>query len=312
MNMDDRSPLGRLLEAALNTPFGLLFSDETYIRTVFRLRLGTAPNLTTPRTFNEKLQWLKLHDRNPLYTLLADKYRVREYVARRVGEERLVPLLGVWDKPEQIDFNALPDRFVLKCNHNSGKGVCVCRGKSSLDISAVRRTLRLALAENYYRKGRETPYRGIPKKILAEQYLSDEEGGNNLTDYKFLCFGGKVKCLFACTGRGTAGGLRVTFFDREWNPLPFERRYPAESPPPARPEKLSEMLAVAETLSEEIPFVRVDLYQACGKVYFGEMTFYPGNGFEAFRPESWDLVLGDYLTLPTPCNESDYCPNTRR
>ncbi len=271
--------------------------DTPYLKRRFRAIMGYEPDLENPRTFNEKLQWLKLHDRRPEYTRMVDKVLVREHIAQTIGEEYLIPLLGVWEDPEDIDFEALPNQFVLKCNHNSGLGMCVCRDKKTLDIPAVKKALRKGLKQDYFLPNREWPYRDVPRKIIGEQYLS-EPGKESLTDYKLMCFHGKVKCIFTCTNRHSMEGLRVTFFDTAWNRLPFQRHYPADSQEIPKPASYETMVMLAEKLAENIPFARIDFYEIAGRPYFGEITFFPGGGFEEFTPESADYELGEWLQNP--------------
>ena len=268
--------------------------DTLHLRLVYRIRVGSRLNLDNPRTFNEKLQWLKLHDRNPLYNTLVDKYAVKEWVAERVGSEYVTRTYAVWDRVEDIDVTGLPERFVLKTNHDCG-GVVVCRNRASFDLEAAKRTLAKHLKTNYFWNGREWPYKDVIPRIFAEEYLDPGERGD-LADYKLMCFGGKVFCSFTCTSRAK-GDLRVDFFDTEWRHLPFTRHYPNADTPPSRPESYNEMVEVAEILSEGIPFVRVDFYEVGRHPHFGEMTFFPGDGFEEFNPPEWDERLGQLIDL---------------
>lgn len=274
--------------------------DETYLRRRYRAILGREPELERPQGFNEKLQWLKLHDRDPLYPRLADKYLVREYVAARIGAEHLIPLLGVWDAPEEIDFDALPRQFVLKCNHNSGLGMYICRDKSRLTAAkrrAIRRALRCGLAQDYFAPTREWPYRDIPRKIIAEQYLTDI--GGQLSDYKLHCFDGEPQLILVCRDRFSAGGLTEDFFDTDWTHLELRRPgRPNAAEPIEKPACLDEMLRLSRRLSAGIPFLRVDLYVVGGRIYFGELTFFPMSGFGKFDPPAWDRRLGALLRLP--------------
>lgn len=272
-------------------------TDEVFLTRRFHEITGKVLDLDDPRSFNEKLQWLKLNDRNPRYTQLVDKYAVREIIAREIGEEYLIPLVGgPWDSFEEIDFNLLPDQFVLKCTHDSG-GVVICKDKKKLDINAARKKLTKALGRDYYQISKEWPYKNVPHKIIAEAYMVDESG-TELKDYKLMCFSGRVKCSFICSDRFTEKGLHVTFFDREWNVMPFERCYPSYKEGLPKPKSYEEMMVLAEKLSEGIPFVRVDFYDINGKIYFGEITFYPGSGYETFSPEEWDYTLGSWIELP--------------
>lgn len=413
-------------------------SDEQYLKILYRSRIGHELNLDNPKTFNEKLQWLKLYDRKPEYTMMVDKYAVKKYVADKIGEQYIIPTLGVWDKFEDIDFNQLPDQFVLKCTHDSG-GIVICTDKSRFNIKIAKKRLTRCLKHNYFWGNREWPYKNVPPRIIAEKYMTDESGtelkdykifnfdgepkliqvdydrfvkhkrnlyttdwkyieaaiqyptdpdhqieapkrlekmleisralskgilhvrtdlyciddqvyfgeltfhhgsgletftpeslgeemgkwiklpgggyilindvavfvmrcadavcDEGLKDYKFMCFDGKVKCIFAVTERFSEDGLKVTFFDIGWNQLPFERHYPRSVRPILKPYNLEKMLELAEELSRGIPFVRVDFYESGGKIYFGELTFYPGSGLEEFTPEEWDNTLGGWIDL---------------
>lgn len=273
-----------------------LLPDAVYLKLVYRARIGRPLNLNSPKGFNEKLQWLKLYDRNPLYTKLVDKAEVKPWVAERIGWEHVVPTLGVWDSFDDIDFGALPERFVLKCTHDSG-GLAICRDLSTFDMAAARRKIERSLANNYFWSGREWPYKDVRPRIIAEEYLDPAGEQVGLTDYKVMCFGGQARCEFTCTGRAD-GNLHVDFFDTEWNHMPFIRHYPNADVPPEAPERLKDMVAMAERLSEGMPFVRVDFYEVAGQYYFGEMTFYPGSGMEEFDPERWDEELGSWIELP--------------
>lgn len=275
------------------------WDDERYLKKAFKIAMGKELNLESPKTFNEKLQWLKIHDRKPEYTMMVDKYKVREYIAKQLGEEYLIPLIGVWDKAEDIDFNVLPNRFVLKCNHNSGLGMYICKDKSKLskrDIKRIKCNLNKGLKQDYYLTGREWPYKDVPRKIICEQYMEDNPD-QPLTDYKLMAFSGKVKCTFTCTGRGNAHDFKVTFYDTDWNKMPFERHYPAGSQM-AKPASYDEMVELAEKLAEKLPFARIDFYEIAEKPYFGEITFFPGSGMEEFTPEEWDYTLGSWMKLP--------------
>ena len=271
-------------------------SDKTYLRFKYWLNMDKKLDLKNPKTFNEKLQWLKLYNRKPEYTMMVDKYAVREYIKEKLGEEYLIPLLGVWDSPDDIDFGKLPNQFVLKCNHNSGLGMCICKDKSKLDINKVKKELKKGLRQDYYLTSREWPYKDVPRKIVAEKYM-EERLNTELNDYKLMCFNGKVQCSFVCSERFSDDGLKVTFFDRDWNVLPFERHYPKSVNAIEKPKTYEKMVEFAEILSKDIPFVRVDFYEISGKLYFGELTFFPGSGYEEFEPEEWDYKLGKMIDL---------------
>ena len=270
--------------------------DELYLKKEFKLRMGKELNLDAPQTFNEKLQWLKLHNCKPEYTIMVDKYAVKQYVADRIGDEYIIPTLGVWNHFDDINFHTLPNEFVLKCTHDSG-GLVICKDKSTFDKTDAKRRIEHCLRRKYYYIHREWPYKNVPPRIIAEQYMTEEEN-QELIDYKMMCFNSKVKATFVCTNRFNSQGMNVTFYNTEWERLPFERHYPASKVDIEKPKTYDEMVRLAEKLSEKIPFVRVDFYEIRGKVYFGELTFYPGSGFEEFSPEQWDKTLGEWLQLP--------------
>lgn len=424
---------------------GLLrwLSDKSFLKMDYWLRFGKKLNLKNPKTFNEKLQWLKLYDRRPEYVTMVDKIAVKDYVAKRIGSEFIIPTLGVWDKPEDIDWNSLPNQFVLKWNHDSGS-IVICKDKDSFDKEAAIKKLSYGAKVNGFWYGREWPYKGVKPKLLAEKYMEDcstcelrdykvftfdgkaqlllvaserqkpreevkfdyfdiekghlsivnnhpnatvppkvpehfdemialaeqisagyphlrvdfyevngkiyfgeitlyhgsglmtfkpdewnekmgamihlpkdeedNNGGGNLpasddidehkkenqdlVDYKFMCFNGKVKCCFTCTGRYSVNGLKVTFYDNDWNIMPFERSHPRETIPIQKPFSFEAMKAAAETLSKGIPFARIDFYEINHRPFFGEITLYPGSGHEAFQPEEWDFKLGSWINLP--------------
>lgn len=281
------------------TELGLMdkISDEKLLYMKYKSAHKRKPDFDNPTTFNEKLQWLKLHDRKPEYTVMVDKFRVREYIAERIGERYLIPLIGVWDSPDEIDFDALPNQFVMKCNHNSGLGMCICTDKSILDIKKVKKSLAHGLKQDYYLTGREWPYKDVPRKIIAEQFLKGDDGG--LTDYKIHCFNGVPKFILVCRDRFTASGLREDFYTPEWDLMPVKRpNIPQAKIPMKRPDKLDEMLALASELSKDIPFLRVDFYYVEGKILFSELTFFPASGFAPFEPNAWDKTFGDWLELP--------------
>ena len=277
-----------------------LIPDKLYLQWMYRLHIRKKLDLNHPVTFNEKLQWLKLYNRCPEYIRLVDKVEAKKYVAEKIGEEYIIPTLGVWNDPDEIDFDNLPDQFVLKCNHNSGLGMCICKDKSKLDIKKVKAELRRGLNQNYFLYGREWPYKDVPRKILAEKFMVDETGDGDLEDYKLMCFDGKVYCTFVCSERYDKNGLKVTFFDINWKRLPFERCYPSSEKTVSIPKNYHKMIRFAEALSQEIPFIRTDFYEINGKLYFGELTFYPGSGWERFTPDEWDKRLGELIKLPSP------------
>lgn len=272
--------------------------DKAYLKMMYRLKMNKKLDLSNPQTLNEKLQWLKLYDRKPEYTMMVDKYAVRKYIADKLGEEYLIPLLGVWNDPSEIDFDKLPDQFVLKCNHNSGLGMCICKDKSSLDIKKVKKDLSKGLKQNYYKHGREWPYKDVPRKIIAEKYMTDSDHSNSFTDYKFYCFNGRVDCVLMCIGRNT-GNTKFYFFDKQWNLKRYNKlgRMAPEGFTLPKPPYIDEMFDIAKKLSVGFPYVRVDLYSTEDHVYFGELTLFPDSGFDANRMPEIDKMFGDMVIL---------------
>lgn len=274
-------------------------SDEEYIRRRYRAIFGKDINLENPQTISEKLQWIKLYDRRPLYTLLVDKYLVKQYVTERIGEKYVIPLIGSWTDPEEIDFDNLPNQFVLKCNHNSGTGMFICKNKSEIkDYSRIKRALRRGLKEDKYLLTREWPYKNVKRRIIAEKYMEDIETGE-LRDYKFFTGNGKVKGMFIASDRQAVNEeTKFDFFDSDGHHLPFQNGHPNALITPKLPTHFEEMKQLAEVLARGIPEVRVDFYEANGQVYFGEMTFFHWSGFTPYSPEEWDLKLGSWIELP--------------
>ena len=279
--------------------------DKACIKLLWWSATGTKLNLKNPRGFNEKIQWMKLYYRNPQYTELADKISVRDYVKKTIGEKYLIPLIGTYDNPEQISFDLLPDKFVIKCNHNSGRGMCFCRDKSKIDFVRVKKELRKALREKYYYRCREWQYKNIVPKLLCEQYLIDNNPQNTtgtLINYKIFCFDGEPKFLYISTddiSSNSKGGAKLTYFDLDWNNPPFFR--PGKKPVSVdmkKPECFDEMIDISRKLSKGIPFVRVDLYWVNNQILFSEMTFTPTGGFGLFSPAEWEVKMGEWLPLP--------------
>ncbi len=291
--------------------------DRKYLEKIFKAVMGYSLDLDNPKTFNEKIQWLKLNDRKPEYTMMVDKFKVRDYIAEKIGNEYLVPLLGVWDDPNQINFEKLPNQFVLKCNHNSGLGMCICKDKTKLNFNEVRANLRNGLNQDYYLTGREWPYKNVSRKIICEKYMEDAESQKifdckvkencnenkvklkELKDYKFFCFDGKVKLFkidydrFVYHRANYYDGTdkRLLYFGEEVCPPDFERQLDI-------PVNINDMISLAEKLSEGFPFLRVDFYNVKNRIFFGELTFYPASGFGRFVPPEWDEKIGSWLRLP--------------
>ena len=279
---------------------GLLnwMSDEAYLKLAFRMNMNQKLDLKNPKTFNEKLQWLKLYDRKPEYTRMVDKYEAKQYVAERIGEEYIVPTLGVWDRFDDIDFDSLPDQFVLKTTHDSG-GLVICRDKSKLDVATVKKTLERCLKRNYYYASREWPYKNVKPRILAEAYMEDPQQPNGLRDYKFFCFSGEPRFLYISEGLEDHSTASISFLEMDWRFAPFRRSdYKPFSRLPEKPQHYDEMVQLARKLAGDMAFVRVDLYEISGRIYFSEITFSPCSGMVPFEPKEWDEKLGSWIRLP--------------
>ena len=268
--------------------------DKLYLKWQFKKIMGKPLNLTPPKTFNEKLQWLKLYDRNPLYTQMVDKYEVRKYVSKIIGDEYLIPLLGVWDNFEEIEFDMLPKQFVLKTTHDSG-GIVICKDKNDFDIKAAKRKIKRSLIRNYYKQWREWPYKNVKPKVVAEKYMVDESM-YELKDYKMFCFNGTPKMIQVDYNRYTSH--KKNLYDTDWNYMPISYNYPTDSNISIKkPVRLNDMLDLATTLSKDIPYIRVDFYSIDDKLYFGELTFFPATGMGKFSPEEWDYTFGSWINL---------------
>ena len=274
---------------------GLIFGDEIYVRVEYFIVFGKRLRLKNPQTYSEKLQWLKLHEGDPIYTRMVDKAEAKKYVTEIIGEEYIIPTYGVWNHFDEIDFDKLPDQFVLKTTHDSG-GVIICKDKKTLDKNAAKVKLEKSLKSDYYYTSKEWPYKTVVPRIIAEKYMEDESG--ELCDYKLFCFDGKMKALFIATDRFTSGEeTKFDFFDENFNHLPFTNGHPNATKPIKKPESFQQMKDLAEKLSQKIPHVRVDFYCTNGKIYFGELTFFHWGGFKRFEPEEWDFKFGEWFKL---------------
>lgn len=269
--------------------------DRTYVKLTAKGKLGYSINLEHPQTFNEKLNWLKLYGRNPLYTRMADKYEAKKIVAERIGEQYVVRNLGCWQSFDDIDFSQLPDQFVLKCTHDSG-GAYICRDKSTFDRAETRKKLNLAMSMNYFYACREWPYKNIPHRIIADELL-DDHSGRVLNDYKFWCFNGEPKYMY-CTVKSS--NVYENFYDMDFNPVDINHGFPRRQPEFERPEAFDLMKQLAGKLSQGVPFVRVDFFYVDGKVYFGEFTFFDWAGLQPFNSYQQDLELGKLIQIPQP------------
>ena len=276
--------------------------DTPYLKLLYRFKMGHRLDLKNPQTFTEKLQWLKLYNRKPEYTKMVDKYAVKEYVANIIGDEYIIPTLGVWDKPEDIDWDSLPNQFVLKTTHGGGGGgVVICKDKTTFDKTTAISKLKESMASDIYSGLREWPYKNVTKRIIAEKFMAPEKSPapKDLPDYKFFCFNGEPKYCQVIRDRHTKE--TIDFYDMDWNHMPFVGLNPVARnglTPVARPGNLDEMKEICRKLADSKSFVRVDLYVIDDKSYFGELTLYPASGMGAFTPSEWNGKLGDLLALP--------------
>ena len=272
--------------------------DKQYVKLYFRLNLHRKLNLEHPVYLNDKLQWLKFNYRSPLQTIVSDKYRVREYVANIIGDEYLIPLLGVWDDFNQIDFNKLPEQFVLKCNHDSG-GLAICRNKKDFNKDKAKQKINNSLKSNFFWIGREYQYKNIVPKIICEKFIS--ENGNIPEDYKIYCFNGKPDAILVCKGRFSEGSHKAQYhyYDHKWNYLPYNKGESIDRDPYIpKPQNLEKMIEIAKKLSKDFIFARIDLYNINGKIYFGEITLSPNSGFDPDITLETDRIFGEKLEIP--------------
>ena len=287
------NPYQLIERIALMVPWA--FTDKCFLEILFRSRVGYKLNLKNPTTFNEKLQWIKLYDHNPLYTTMVDKYAVKKFVADIIGEEYIIRTLGVWDKPEDIDWNSLPNQFVLKCTHDSG-GLVICKDKALLNKDKAIEKLSKSLKYNFYLAAREWPYKNVPRRIIAEEYKEDEFG--ELRDYKFFCFNGEVKTLFIATDRQSREEPYFDFFDADFNHLDLRHGHPNAPALPQKPRSFEKMKELAAKLSKGMAEARIDFYDVNGHPYFGEITLFHHTGMVPFEPKKWDEIFGSWIKLP--------------
>lgn len=284
----------RIINGLSNHGLLNLMPDKIFLKLMFWVKLDQRLNLSEPETFNEKLQWLKLFDRKPEYSQMVDKYEAKKYVASIIGEEYIIPTLGIWEHFDDIDFAQLPDQFVLKCTHDSG-GLVICKDKASFDMKAAKKKINASLKTNFYYHGREWPYKNVKPRIIAEQYMTCENG--DLPDYKFYCFNGNPEYIGVFRKRFSEDGLEAHFLDMDWNAFDSDAfGYSPTDYAVPKPECFEEMVRLATELSADIPHVRVDLYGINEKVYFGEMTFFPLSGYWSMNDE-WGKKIGSWIKL---------------
>ena len=297
-----KSDRSTFMAAIIQNFFGWL-PDKTYLQLLYRFKMGHRLDLNHPKTFTEKIQWLKLYNRRPEYTLMVDKYAVKKYVADIIGEKYIIPTLGVWDKPEDIDWDALPNEFVLKTTHGGGSGgVVICKDKKTFDRNKAILTLRDSMNGDIYRSLREWPYKDVKKRVLAEKYMAPKDMVNNpiydLSDYKFFCFNGEPKYCQVIRDRHSKES--IDFYDMNWRHQEFVGLNPIASNginPVPRPLLLDDMICVCHKLSKNMKFVRIDMYVIDNRIYFGEITFYPASGMGLFNPDKWNEELGNLISL---------------
>lgn len=289
------NPLNCIVYANNKIPLRIL-PDDIYLRIAYRAIMRERLNLKSPKTFNEKLQWLKLYNRKPDYTMMVDKLGVREYISKTIGDEYLVPLLGVWDNFDDINFDDLPKKFVLKCTHDSG-GLIICNDKDKLDIKEARKKINKSLKRNYYYNCREWPYKNVKPRIICEELLETQDGCLP-NDYKFHCFNGQPDNVMVCIER-SSGNPKFFFFDYKWSLLRYNKSgiNAPKNFTLSKPKKIDEMFKIAKILSKDLPFVRVDLYCEGDKIYFGELTFFPQSGFDSNLLKETDILFGDKIRL---------------
>jgi len=300
--------LGKKIKSYLNDPFSfitrliimfphLIWSDKVFLKLKYYTYFHRWLDFDNPKTFNEKIQWLKVYNRCSDYVNMVDKSKAKQYAAKIIGEKYMIPTLGVFETVDEIDFDKLPKQFVLKCTHDSG-GIVVCKDKTTLDIAGAKKKLKAGLRTNFFWKTREWPYKQVKPRIIAEQYMEDKDT-NELRDYKFFCFNGEPKIMFVATERQKEGTeTKFDFFDTDYNHLDIINGHPMADVPPQKPKNFDLMLSLAMKLSQGIPHVRIDFYEVNGKVFFGEFTFSHWSGNMPFEPEEWDYQLGEWLSLP--------------
>lgn len=293
----------RRIFLGLLTRTARIWPDKLYLQLRYYLEMGQKLNFKNPKSFTEKIQWLKLYNRKPEYTTMVDKYAVKEYVANKIGREYIIPTLGVWDRPEDIDWDALPNQFVLKTTHGGGGGgVVICKDKTTFNRQEACNKLQRSLNSDIYLNYREWPYKNVPKRIIAEKFMIEsgpQKAEGDLADYKFYCFNGEPTYCQVIRDRRTKE--TIDFYDMEWNHMPFVGLNPKVcngETPVLRPTNLNTMIDICRMLSKDIPFARVDLYVIDNKEYFGEITFFPASGIGKFEPKEWNEKLGDLINLP--------------
>lgn len=272
-----------------------ILPDKLYLQLMYFKHFRKFINFNNPKSFNEKIQFLKLKYRSNELTEMADKYKVKQYVSQLIGNEYVIPTLGVWNTTEEINFDELPEKFVLKCNNDSG-GVVICKDKQALNIEETKKFLNSRLNNNGFWYGREWPYKNIKPCIIAEKYM-ENNGQNELIDYKFFCFNGQPKVVLVCSERFASNNMCKTYFDEDWNLLNIMEANHRTDKEQKKPQSFEKMKIISQKLAKDMPFVRIDFYEIEGKLYFGEITFFPASGLEKFKPEKWNNIFGDMIDI---------------
>lgn len=276
-------------------PFRFILPDSLHLKLMYKIKMGRRLNLNNPVAFTEKIQWLKLHDRNPIYTVLADKIEARKYIKEKIGGEYLIPLLKTYERANEINFDELPEQFVLKCNHDS-KSKYICRKKDREEFDSAVAVIAKKLKANYFYYFREWAYKDVMPRIICEKYMEDSKTGE-LRDYRFYCFNGEVKIIGV--DYDIIKAYKRALFTPDWEFLDVRYKHlKGKKSDIERPKQLDTMIGLAEILADGLPFVRVDFYIADGKIYSGELTLYPSAGYSKFEPGEFDYELGRYLELP--------------
>lgn len=278
-----------------------LLDDKTYIKMIYKVKFGRDLNVDNPKTFNEKLQWLKLYDRKPIYTTMVDKIEAKKYVAGIIGQEYIIPTLGVWNRFDDIEFDKLPEQFVLKCSHDSG-GLFICKNKQLFDAAEAKKIINKCLKQNYYWLSREWPYKNVKPRILAEQYMEDESHSNSgLIDYKFFCFNGIPTLLYVSRGLDNHPTAEISFYGMDGVEKEYHRNDYKPYHNAIMPKNFDEMKSIAKKIADKVdsPFVRIDLYSIKGEIYFSEITLSPCSGMIPFEPMHADVELGNELHIPS-------------
>ncbi len=297
MNKIDRGVKQMKFETLIKQTIMRLLPTKWWVKIDYRFHMGKSCDLKNPQTFNEKLCWMKVYYGSAERGGLVDKYLAKQYIADKIGPEYVVKTLGVWDRFGDIPFNDLPGRFVLKPGHTSGN-VLICKDKSKLDLIALKKEVDRWMRRDFYHQGREPEYKNIKPHILAEELLAGKDG-KEVPDYKFFCFDGIPRAVYLCEDRFGEEGVKLCYYDMQWNPLPFRKVHTVLGEPIERPAAFDEMVRICKILSEGFPFIRLDMYDVQGKVYMGEMTFYPDSGVKAFENEDWDRMIGSWIKLPS-------------